>query len=93
MPLETKAWDPAERLTTPEAIAAYLEAVLDEGDSSLFAVALGDIARAKGMTEIAENAGVTRDALYKSLSIDGDPRLSTVLGVAKALGLELRLAA
>jgi len=93
MPLETTPWDPTERLTSPEAIAAYLEAVLEDGDASLIAAALGDIARSQGMTEIARKAGVTRDALYKSLTKDGDPRLSTVLGVAKALGLKLKLAA
>jgi probable addiction module antidote protein len=91
MALETKPWDPAERLTTPEAIAAYLEAVLEEDDASLLVAALGDIARAKGMTEVAKAAGVTRDALYKSLSEGGDPRLSTFLGVAKALGLRVQL--
>jgi probable addiction module antidote protein len=91
MPIETKAWDPAERLVTPEAIAAYLEAVFEDGDPSLIAAALGDVARAKGMTEIAKSAGVTRDTLYKSLTSDGDPRLSTFIGVAKALGLKLHL--
>ena len=91
MTVETKLWDPADRLTTPEAIAAYLEAVLEDGDPALIAAALGDVARAKGMTELAKSAGVTRDALYKSLTKDGDPRLSTFLGVTKALGLKLQL--
>lgn len=91
MAIETKIWDPAERLTTPDAIAAYLEAVFEDGDPSLIAAALGDIARAKGMTEIAKAAGVTRDTLYKSLTKDGDPRLSTFLGVTKALGLKIQL--
>ena len=93
MAVETKLWDPAERLTTPDAIAAYLEAVFEDGDPSLIAAALGDIARAKGMTEIAKAAGVTRDTLYKSLTKDGDPRLSTFLGVTKALGLKIQLEA
>jgi probable addiction module antidote protein len=93
MAVETKLWDPAERLTSPEAIAAYLEAVFEDGDPSLIAAALGDIARAKGMTEIAKAAGVTRDTLYKSLTKDGDPRLSTFLGVTKALGLKIQLEA
>lgn len=93
MTIKTKLWDPAERLTSPDAIAAYLEAVFEDGDPSLIAAALGDIARAKGMAEIAKAAGVTRDALYKSLTKDGDPRLSTFLGVAKALGLKIQLEA
>jgi probable addiction module antidote protein len=93
MAIETKLWDPAERLTSADAIAAYLEAVFEDGDPSLIAAALGDIARAKGMTEIAKAAGVTRDTLYKSLTKDGDPRLSTFLGVTKALGLKIQLEA
>jgi probable addiction module antidote protein len=93
MTLETTPWDPAERLTSPEAIAAYLEAVFEDGDPGLIAAALGDIARAKGMTDVARAAGVTRDALYKALTKDGDPRLSTFLGVAKALGLKIQVAA
>ena len=93
MTIETTPWDPAEYLTSPEAIAAYLEAVFEDGDPGLIAAALGDIARAKGMTEVARAAGVTRDALYKTLTADGDPRLSTFLGVAKALGLKIQVAA
>lgn len=93
MAVETKLWDPAERLTSPDAIAAYLEAVFEDGDPSLIAAALGDIARAKGMAEIAKAAGVTRDTLYKSLTKDGDPRLSTFIGVTKALGLKIQLEA
>ena len=93
MAIETTPWDPADHLTSPEAIAAYLEAVFEDGDPGLIAAALGDIARAKGMTEVARAAGVTRDALYKTLTADGDPRLSTFLGVAKALGLKIQVAA
>lgn len=89
MPLKTKPWDPAEHLDSPEAIAAYIAAAMEEGDLALIAVALGDVARAKGMTQIAREAGVTREALYKALSEDGDPKLSTLLGVAKALGVRL----
>ncbi|HXE25653.1 MAG TPA: addiction module antidote protein [Roseiarcus sp.] len=89
MPLETTPWDPAEHLTTPEAQIAYLEAVLDDGDPKVIASALGAIARARGMSKVAREAGVTRPALYKALSEDGDPRLSTLLGVVKALGLKL----
>jgi probable addiction module antidote protein len=90
MPLKTAPWDPAEYLTTPSRIAAYLEAAFEDGDPALLAAALGDIARAKGMTEVADKAGVTREALYKALSPDGDPRLSTFLGVMRALGIKLK---
>lgn len=88
MALKT-AWDPADYLTTPSRIAAYLAAAFEDGDPALLAAALGDIARAKGMTEVAAKAGVTREALYKALSPNGDPRLSTLLGVMRALGLKL----
>lgn len=90
MALKTKKWDAAEYLETPKSIVAYLEAAFEEGDPSLIAAALGDIARAKGMSELARQAGVTREALYKALSQSGDPRLSTFLGVMKALGIKLR---
>ena len=89
MALKTTLWDPSEYLDSPEAIAAYLEAAFEDGDPALIAAALGDIARAMGMTEIAGRAGVTREALYKALSATGDPRLSTFLGVMKALGIKL----
>jgi probable addiction module antidote protein len=90
MPLKTTQWDPSEYLDNPKAIAAYLEAAFEDGDPALVAAALGDIARAMGMTELASRAGVTREALYKALSPTGDPRLSTFLGVIKALGIKLK---
>lgn len=86
-------WDSAEVLDTPAAVAAYLEAALEEDDPALLTHALGVIARAQGMAKIAEEAGVTREALYKALSADGDPRLSTFLGVLRALGLRLDIRA
>ena len=86
-------WDSAEVLDTPAAVAAYLEAALEEDDPALLTHALGVIARAQGMANIAEEAGVTREALYKALSADGDPRLSTFLGVVRALGLRLDIRA
>jgi len=89
MPLKTTLWDPSEFLDSPESIAAYLEAAFEDGDPSLIAAALGGIARAIGMTQLATQAGVTREALYKALSASGDPRLSTFLGIMKALGLKL----
>lgn len=86
-------YDPAEYLDSPEAIAAYIEAVIElaqeDGDYSAIAAALGNVARAKGMSAVAKEAGVARDTLYKSLAPDGDPRLSTMLGVFKALGLKI----
>ena len=82
--------DPSEYLDSPKAIAAYLEAAFDDCDPALVAAALGDIARAMGMTQLANQAGVTREAMYKALSPTGDPRLSTFLGVMKALGIKLK---
>lgn len=92
MALEIIPWDAADGLDTPERIAAYLEAIFEDGDPALIAAGLGDIARSKGMTKIARGAGVTREALYKALSAEGDPRLSTLLGVVRALGLTLTVA-
>jgi probable addiction module antidote protein len=89
MALKTTLWDAAEYLDNPEAIAGYLEAAFEDGDPALVAAALGDVARAMGMTQLAGKAGVTREALYKALSPTGDPRLSTFLGVMKALGIKL----
>jgi probable addiction module antidote protein len=89
MALETFPWDTAEFLETPEDIAGYLEAVFEDGDPALITHALGVVARAKGMSKVARHAGVTREALYKALTPDGDPRLSTFLGVIKALGMKI----
>jgi probable addiction module antidote protein len=88
--LKTTVWDPAEYLSSPEAVAAYLEAAFEDGDPALIATALGDVARAQGMSQLATQAGVTREALYKALSPNGDPRLSTLVGVMKALGIRIR---
>lgn len=88
MAIEVTPWDAADFLKNDEAIEAYLEAAFEEGDLTFIAVALGNIARAKGMTHVAREAGITREALYKSLSEKGDPKLSTLLGVMKALGLK-----
>lgn len=89
MTVELERWDIADNLKTAEHVAAYLEAVFEDGDPPLIAAALGDVARSKGMTEIARNAGVSRDTLYKALTEKGDPRLSTFIGVMKALGLKI----
>lgn len=85
----TRPWDAAEHLETEEDMAAYLEAAFEEGDASLVAAALGDIARAKGMTQIARQTGLGRESLYKALSPEGNPELSTILKVVSALGLKL----
>ena len=90
---KTKRWDPAEHLETEEDMAAYLEAALEDGDPALAAAALGDIARAKGMSQIARETGLGRENLYKALSPDGNPEFSTVLKVVRALGLRLRATA
>ena len=89
---ETTVRDPAEHLNTEEDMAAYLEAALEEGDSTLIAAALGDIARAKGMTQVARDAGLSRESLYKALSPSGNPEFSTILKVVQALGLQLHAA-
>ena len=93
MPLETTRFDIQEYLKTPEQQVAYIEAALDEDDPAFLAKALGEVARARGMTQVAKDAGVTREALYRALSEKGDPRLSTLMGVMRALGLKLRIAA
>lgn len=92
MTLETTPFDPAEFLDTPESQAELLADAVESGDARYIAVALGTIARSRGMTTVAREAGVTREALYRALSKDGDPRLTTLLGVARALGLKLTFA-
>ena len=87
--IPTRPWDVTENLETEEDMAAYLEAALEEGDPALIAAALGDIARAKGMTQIAHEAGLGRESLYKALSPEGNPEFATVLKVVRALGLRL----
>jgi probable addiction module antidote protein len=89
MALETTLYDTADYLDSPEAIAAYIEAAFEDGDPALITHALGVVARAKGMSQLARDAGVTREALYKALTAAGDPKLSTFIGVLKALGMRL----
>ncbi len=86
---QTLPWDAAEHLETEADMAAYLEAALELGDPSTVAAALGDIARAKGMSQIARETGLARENLYKALSPEGNPEFATVLKVVKALGLRL----
>jgi probable addiction module antidote protein len=89
----TRPWDVVEHLETEEDITAYLEAVIDDGDPALVSAALGDIARAKGMTEIARESGLGRESLYKALSPEGNPEFATVMKVLRALGLSLHVKA
>ena len=88
---ETIGYDVSEQLRTPEEMAAYLDARLSDApdDAAGIARALGDIARAKGMSQVARDTGLSRESLYKALSGAGNPSLATVLKVAKALGLKL----
>jgi probable addiction module antidote protein len=92
---KTVPYDVAEQLRTPEEIAAYLDAWLAEApeDVAGIARALGDIARARGMAQVARDAGLSRESLYKALSQNGNPSLATILKVAKALGLRLHAVA
>ena len=90
---QTRPWDPAEHLETEEDMAAYLNVALEEGDLGLIMAALGDIARARRMAIVAQETGLGRESLYKSLSPDGNPEFATVLKVVRALGLQLRAAA
>jgi probable addiction module antidote protein len=89
MARETYPWDAADALQSKEDIAAYLDAVLEDGDLELLKAALGDIARAKGMTDIARDSKLGRANLYKALSPEGNPEFATVAKVLKALGLRL----
>ncbi len=86
---ELPAFDAAPYLNNEETIAAYLTDILEANDVGLLAAALGDIARARGMAEIAKSAGITREALYKALRPGSEPRLSTVNRVCAALGVRL----
>ena len=87
----TTKFDVAEHLRNPEEMAAYLEACLEEanGDAAFVAKALGDIARAKGMSQVARDAGLSRESLYKALSGERNPNFDTILKVVGALGLQL----
>ena len=89
----TKPWDPAEHLETTEDNAAYLNAALEDGDLSLIMAALGDIARARRMAMVAQETGLGRESLYKSLSAEGNPEFATVLKVVEALGLRFQAVA
>lgn len=88
MTKESTKWDTAEFLENEEDIAEYLNAALEDGDPSLLAVALGNVARARGMTQLSKETGITRDGLYKALCETGNPSFATVQKVIKAFGLK-----
>jgi len=90
--IKTIPWDLVAYLKNDKDIARYLEAVFEDGDPTLVTAALGDVARAKGMSQIAEAAGLGRESLYKALSTKGNPEFATVLKVMRALGLKLKVA-
>lgn len=90
---KTQPWDAADYLHSDEDIARYLDAALEEDDPAVLAAALGDVARAKGMTEVARESGLGRESLYKALSADGNPRFETVQRVVRSLGLRLHISA
>jgi probable addiction module antidote protein len=85
----TRPWDPARYLKTERDTVAYLEAALDDKDPAVIAGAIGDIARARGMTVVARKTGLGRESLYKALSPDGNPEFATIVRVLDALGLRL----
>jgi probable addiction module antidote protein len=88
-----RRWDAASYLRDEQEIVAYLQAALEEGDASVITAALGDVARAKGMSRIARKAGLGRESLYKALSPEGNPEFATVLRVLDALGVRLKAVA
>jgi probable addiction module antidote protein len=90
---KTMPWDSAAHLKTDKDIAHYLEAVFEDGDPALINHALGVIARARGMSQIAKAAGLGRESLYKALAPGGNPEFATVLKVLHALGLKIKIAA
>jgi probable addiction module antidote protein len=87
--IETRPFDPAAYLDSPDAMLAYLDGAFADGDAGEIADALGVVARARGMSQLAEQTGLSRQALYKALSSDGNPEFATVLKVIRALGFRL----
>ena len=90
--IETTLWDPADHLTTDEDVAHYLDAVFEDGDPELIAAALADVARAKGLTKLAEEAGLAPESSDQTSSGRRNSELAVVLNVMRALGLKLRVA-
>lgn len=88
-----KPYDVADYINTPEDIVAYLDAAFEDGDPAVISAMIGAVARSKGMSAIAEQTGRSREALYRALSAEGNPTLSTLIDVLKALGLRLSVVA
>jgi probable addiction module antidote protein len=91
--IKTMPWDASEHLKAEEDMAAYLEAAIEDGDPAVISAAIGDIARAKGMSQIASETGLGRESLYKALSPGGNPEFATILKVVRALGLKFHVEA
>jgi probable addiction module antidote protein len=91
MTIETRKWDLAEHLDTDEKIALFLEAVFEEGDPALIAAAIGEVARSRGMSQVAREAGLSRENLYRALSEGGNPEFATILKVIRAIGYDLTI--
>lgn len=91
--VKTTPWDASEHLKSEEDMAAYLEAAIEDGDPAVISAAIGDIARAKGMSQIASETGLGRESLYKALSPGGNPEFATILKVVRALGLKFHVEA
>jgi probable addiction module antidote protein len=89
MPVKTRPFDPATYLDNNAACAAYLDEAIETGDPAFIADALGVVARSRGMSKVARETGLSRESLYRALSRDGNPELSTLLRVMRALGLRL----
>jgi len=86
--LATQRWDVAEHLKDEKDVAMYLEAALEDGDPRVVTAAIGDIARARGMMQLARDTGLTREGLYKAFGPNGNPSFATVMKVARALGVK-----
>ncbi|HMQ57155.1 MAG TPA: putative addiction module antidote protein [Rhizobiaceae bacterium] len=91
MPVELKPWDSAEILTDEETIKAYLEEAFAEGEPQLIAKALGDVARARNVAALARETNLSRDTIYSAFGPEGNPTLSTLIAMTKALGFDLTL--
>lgn len=89
MSLKTRPFDASEYLDSPDAIQEYLNAAFEDGDPDLILAAIGDVAKAKGMTDIAKQAGVTRASLYKSLTAGAKPQFQTILKVIQSFGVKM----
>lgn len=87
--VKLRRWDVVDHLQSEAEIAAYLDAAAEAGDSKSVAVALGDVARARNMSQLARDAGISREGLYKALSGEGNPSFATIAKVARALGMEI----